>query len=78
MQKSGMGEWEMAIDWAKEKCKKELGKGNACPYSSPPYSESEIRGIIREMFKEIYGAIDGEKKFKEDFEIKVGDKNAML
>jgi hypothetical protein len=73
MQKSGMEEWEMAIDWAKEKCKKELEKGRACPYPSPPYSESEIRRIIREMFKEIYGVSDGEKKFKEDFEIKVDD-----
>jgi len=77
MQKSGMDEWEEAIDWAKAKCKEGLEKGKGCSYSSPPYSESEIKGIIKEMFKEIYGKVDGEKKFKENFEIKV-DENLFL
>jgi hypothetical protein len=69
MQKSGMNEWEMAIDWARGKCKTELESGRECPYPSPPYQESEVREIIRRMLKE--NEADGERIFKAKYEIVV-------
>jgi hypothetical protein len=77
IEKSGMDEWETAIDWAKEKCKTELESKRECPYPSPPYQESEIREIIKRMLKEIHGEVSGEKIFKDKYEIDV-DKNRGL
>jgi hypothetical protein len=63
LERNGMNEWEEAIDWARKKCKEGLESGGSCPYPSPPYQESQVRGILRDKW--------GDAKYREKFEIRM-------